>query len=359
MCEAASQPDVGQCTNTANEGRRVPFIAILLPVVATSLQGCLVNIPKHKIANWLKKNNYMITYEYLPPGRVPGAGTLNSCNQGLPPSMVCSGHGSCRDWFDAPLSPTASANRLAFCQCEKEWTDPECRTRRKSQITALSLSVLFGLFGADQFYLGYAWLGFFKLITFGGFGIWYLFDIVRIGSSSVLTLDRFRVTEDMNRWAFVLLIIVVTGFWGFLLSIISIYRQRLKKARELMLLKLEMPDAQGFEPQKIEYAPPSTPLPARELPPAPVSVTSINTTPVNMTPVNVAPASVVQVNAVPANLVPFNVAPMPTMPLMRTSAPTMQCRQSMPMALPAGYRGYGATLPDAPAAQLNAQSLRL
>ncbi|KAA3670010.1 uncharacterized protein DEA37_0006811, partial [Paragonimus westermani] len=44
--------------------------------------------------------------------------------------------------------------------------------------SALLLSVFGGVFGLDRFYLGYPALGCFKAATFGGFGLWYLADIV-------------------------------------------------------------------------------------------------------------------------------------------------------------------------------------
>ncbi|KAF6770679.1 hypothetical protein AHF37_10207 [Paragonimus kellicotti] len=44
--------------------------------------------------------------------------------------------------------------------------------------SALLLSVFGGVFGFDRFYLGYPALGCFKAATFGGFGLWYLADIV-------------------------------------------------------------------------------------------------------------------------------------------------------------------------------------
>lgn len=59
----------------------------------------------------------------------------------------------------------------------------------KSKTTALILSILLGELGIDRFYLGYGGLGFLKLITGGGFGIWWIIDIVKIVTGSMKAKD--------------------------------------------------------------------------------------------------------------------------------------------------------------------------
>ena len=50
----------------------------------------------------------------------------------------------------------------------------------KSQIIAAVLCFLVGYIGIHRFYLGYTTIGLIQLLTFGGFGIWALIDLIRI-----------------------------------------------------------------------------------------------------------------------------------------------------------------------------------
>ena len=59
----------------------------------------------------------------------------------------------------------------------------------KSKIVALILSIFHGELGIDRFYLGYIGLGILKLITFGGFGIWYFIDIILIATGKLKPKD--------------------------------------------------------------------------------------------------------------------------------------------------------------------------
>lgn len=55
----------------------------------------------------------------------------------------------------------------------------------KDKTTALLLSIFLGGLGIDRFYLGYTGLGILKLLTAGGFGVWWLVDIILIACGSL------------------------------------------------------------------------------------------------------------------------------------------------------------------------------
>ena len=59
----------------------------------------------------------------------------------------------------------------------------------KSKMVALLLSIFLGELGIDRFYLGYIGLGILKLLTGGGFGIWWLVDLILIATGKTVTSE--------------------------------------------------------------------------------------------------------------------------------------------------------------------------
>jgi len=59
----------------------------------------------------------------------------------------------------------------------------------KSKQTTLIISILLGELGIDRFYLGYTGLGILKLLTVGGFGVWWIVDIILIATDRMKTKD--------------------------------------------------------------------------------------------------------------------------------------------------------------------------
>jgi len=88
----------------------------------------------------------------------------------------------------------------------------QARTSGKSFLTAFLLSLFLGIIGADRFYLGYKWLGVFKLITIGGLGIWAFVDQVLLISNNIKTKNAIILVgyKKYRLPAFILFIL----FWG-------------------------------------------------------------------------------------------------------------------------------------------------
>lgn len=208
------------------------LLAVVVGVMALCLQGCEGEIPRHDIGNWRGKPDYLVSYEYVQPGGSAQQATLNSCGQDLKlaATQQCSGRGYCRAWNKQ------DGNSISFCSCDSGWADPECRTPRKSQTKAFLLALLGGPLGLDYFYLGFPLWGLAKLLTLGGFGSWWLADIVRTGSGAVYAQD-YRVAPDLPHWIFVVSVTGLFLFIGFLVSFESYFRFRKKKRADLLKLK--------------------------------------------------------------------------------------------------------------------------
>lgn len=67
---------------------------------------------------------------------------------------------------------------------------------QKKWSTTLILSILLGSLGVDRFYLGYTGLGILKLITLGGFGIWWLIDLIMIATGKLKDAKGQELLKD-------------------------------------------------------------------------------------------------------------------------------------------------------------------
>lgn len=69
---------------------------------------------------------------------------------------------------------------------------------QRNYFIALVLSVVVGMLGVDRFYLGKIGTGILKLITGGGFGIWYIVDIVLIATGNIRDSEGRPLTTKMD-----------------------------------------------------------------------------------------------------------------------------------------------------------------
>jgi len=66
---------------------------------------------------------------------------------------------------------------------------------------ALILSILFGIWGADRFYLGYIKAGLIKLITAGGLLIWWIIDIIKIALNKLPDANGYKLQKTNKQTA--------------------------------------------------------------------------------------------------------------------------------------------------------------
>ncbi|HEY2378313.1 MAG TPA: TM2 domain-containing protein [Gemmatimonadaceae bacterium] len=68
-------------------------------------------------------------------------------------------------------------------------------TSEKRILVAFLLCFFFGVFGVHRFYAGKIGTGILELLTFGGFGIWWLVDMILILTGSLRDGDGRKITE--------------------------------------------------------------------------------------------------------------------------------------------------------------------
>jgi len=179
--------------------------------------------------------SYLSKFKFVPPGQSVNRAVLNSCSQkDAPASWQCSGRGYCR-FFNTKNLQLPGPDPIAFCQCDRDYADPECGTERKSQKTAFFYSIFLGYVGADYFYLGFPLWGLAKLCTLGGAGFWWLVDIVRIASGPVYAYN-FRTAADLPHWMAILIMVFLSILIGFFIAVEGYMSYRKKKRQDLALL---------------------------------------------------------------------------------------------------------------------------
>jgi len=224
---------VGGMRSLLGGGRKLLWFGAFV-AMALALQGCDYDVPVHNVGNWRAEQDYLIRHQFIPPGASAKSASLNSCSlTRLSQTLQCSGRGVCKLWDTVNLE-----NQLSFCECDRDWADPECRTRRKSQLVAYMLSLFVGFTGADQFYLGFMAMGLVKLFTLGGFGVLWVMDIINIGSSPVYS-SHYRTAADLPHFAFVLTATLYAIMIGFAFTWHVTIKYRATKRREAMLLQID------------------------------------------------------------------------------------------------------------------------
>jgi TM2 domain-containing membrane protein YozV len=73
--------------------------------------------------------------------------------------------------------------------------DPQEPVSPRSRGVALVLGIFGGVFGMHRFYVGRVQSGVFQLLTLGGLGIWWLYDMVIIVAGDFEDADGLAVVE--------------------------------------------------------------------------------------------------------------------------------------------------------------------
>ncbi|CAD7956442.1 unnamed protein product [Amoebophrya sp. A120] len=145
----------------------------------------------HTLAKWRTKPDFTLELQAAKDPTTSALG-LSSCNNAnIPDAFKCGKRGVC-----VPFDPVdASPQAFMVCKCDPEYAGLECKTERKSQLTAYFLSVFFGMFGVDRFYINEYLIGIFKLLSFGGLGVWWIHDVVWIGTGNIYA-ESYRLAKS-------------------------------------------------------------------------------------------------------------------------------------------------------------------
>ena len=107
--------------------------------------------------------------------------------------------------------PTAYAPGVVIGDVQQPQTNSQTQINQgsKSFLIAFFLSLLFGALGVDRFYLGKIGTGILKLLTIGGFGIWYLIDLLFILTNHMKAKDGSSLNEYEEHRKLALIVFVI------------------------------------------------------------------------------------------------------------------------------------------------------
>lgn len=70
----------------------------------------------------------------------------------------------------------------------------------KNWLVTLLLCIFLGPLGIHRFYVGKIGTGILMILTFGGFGIWVLVDLIMIATNSFTDVDGLQLNKNMYNY---------------------------------------------------------------------------------------------------------------------------------------------------------------
>jgi len=70
----------------------------------------------------------------------------------------------------------------------------------KNWLVTLLLCIFLGPLGIHRFYVGKIGTGILMILTFGGFGIWVLVDLIMIATNSFTDIDGLQLNKNMYNY---------------------------------------------------------------------------------------------------------------------------------------------------------------
>ncbi|WP_353814781.1 TM2 domain-containing protein [Agromyces sp. SYSU T00266] len=94
-------------------------------------------------------------------------------------------------------------------------------TSDRSFVVTWLFAWLLGVFGVDRFYLGKVGTGILKLLTVGGFGIWWLVDLVLTLANSARDGDGRRVLGTRQEQTIAWIVTAAVILFGWVMSAVT------------------------------------------------------------------------------------------------------------------------------------------